>query len=90
MVYYVVNFISDTVKLQGGNNTYGKLFISVRIPFKTTHLRSMKYNNNWYGEPENNTHIVILSTRTIINLCLYVSVVTYVADIPRSVLSRNQ
>ena len=35
MGYYVVNFISDTVKLQGGNNTYGKLFISVRITVKT-------------------------------------------------------
>ena len=50
----------------------------LELPSKHTHLRSMKYNNNWYGEPENNTHIVVLSTRTIINLCLYVSVVTYV------------
>ena len=42
----------------------------------------MKFNTNWYWGPEMNKQIVIVTTRTILNQCLDVSVFTDLADIP--------
>ena len=47
-------------------------------------MNSIKAINNWYWEPKKSQHIVIVSTHTIFNPCLDISVVIDVADIPRS------
>ena len=50
----------------------------------------MKATTNWYWKQNQNEHIVIILTRTIVTPVLDVSLIKNIADIPRSVVNKNQ
>ena len=45
----------------------------------------MQENNNWYWKQQSLQHNIIFTTRTIINPCVDVVIITDVQDIPKTV-----
>ena len=50
----------------------------------------MKVIINWHWGPEYNQYIIAMSTNTIAHTCIYVSVVSHVANISRSFSNMNK
>ena len=69
---------------------YGQLFKEAELTVKAGHLRSIKTKTNWYWKPEEIPQNLLVSTQTLVHPCIYISVVIDVANIPSSVVNRNQ
>ena len=68
--------------LQGDKTIYGEDFKPGEHTVKDAYLNSMKHNTNCYWEPENNQHVALVSTQTMLLPCLDLLVVTDVEYIP--------
>ena len=75
MGYYVLKFILNTLKLKEDKTKFSKVFKGCELAATYSNIRSIKSKTNWYWEPKNNQHIVILSTHTIVYPVMDVSVV---------------
>ena len=89
MVYYVINFVSEDYTLHEDNNCDGQIYTADKLFVKAQYLSCMKENTKWYWKKKHDKPIIV-TTHTILHLCLDVMVVKYFHYIPISVCNRNQ
>ena len=61
MGYYVIKFLSNTLKLKDDSITDEQIFKYFELEAKYAYKRGMEYKDNFSLDPEKNQHIIIVS-----------------------------
>ena len=72
MGYYVVKFLSEPYTLKDNKTVEKQVTKAGELILKEEYISTMKSNTNWYWKQLVTKEGIIIETRTIYHLCLYV------------------